>query len=142
MSRSGYSEDYGCDNHWEMIMWRGAVASAIRGKRGQAFLKEMLAALDGIESRRLIAHELVHEGDACAMGAVGLARGVDMSRLDPENIEGVAGTFGISDALAKEIAFENDQDFSYGTEETPEARYARMRKWVESHIKLSAADKI
>jgi len=46
MSRSGYSDD--CDDQWSLICWRGAVKSAIRGKRGQAFLKEMLAALDAL----------------------------------------------------------------------------------------------
>ena len=43
MSRSEYSED--CDSNWLMIQWRGAVASAIRGQRGQTFLYEMLHAL-------------------------------------------------------------------------------------------------
>jgi len=31
MSRSGYSDDFGNDYQWQQIMWRGAVASAIRG---------------------------------------------------------------------------------------------------------------
>lgn len=42
MSRSGYSEEL---DQWDLIRWRGQVASAIRGKRGQAFLRAMLAAL-------------------------------------------------------------------------------------------------
>jgi len=133
MSRSGYSDD-GWDDQWAMICYRGAVASAFRGRRGQAFMKEMLAALDRIETRRLIADELVHNGEACAIGAVALARGLDVTGLDPENIEGVAAKFGISEAMAREIVFENDDDFSYSRKETPEARYMRMRKWVESHI--------
>lgn len=33
MSRSGYSEDL---DMWDLIRWRGAVKSALRGKRGQA----------------------------------------------------------------------------------------------------------
>jgi hypothetical protein len=37
MSRSGYSDDYGDDEPWQLIMWRGAVASAFRGRRGQPF---------------------------------------------------------------------------------------------------------
>jgi hypothetical protein len=37
MSRSGYSDDL---ENWSLIRWRGAVASAIRGRRGQAFLRE------------------------------------------------------------------------------------------------------
>lgn len=45
-----------------MIRWRGAVASAIRGKRGQAFLREMLAALDAMPEKRLIAGSLVFDG--------------------------------------------------------------------------------
>ena len=44
MSRSGYIDDM--DDRWAAIMWRGAVKSAIKGKRGKAFFKEMLAALD------------------------------------------------------------------------------------------------
>ena len=62
MSRSGYSED--CDG-WALVRWRGAVKSAIRGQRGQAFLRELLAALDAIPDKRLIAEELVD-----AQGAV------------------------------------------------------------------------
>ena len=137
MSRSGYSDD-GWDDQWAMICYRGAVASAIRGRRGQAFLKELLAAMDAREAKRLIAHELVKEGDACAIGCVALARGVDVSGVDPENIERVAAMFGISDALAKEIVFENDQDFSWRNDETPEARFTRMRNWVASLIKSPA----
>ena len=45
MSRSGYGDDIG---QWDLIRWRGAVQSAMCGKRGQAFLKEMLAALDAL----------------------------------------------------------------------------------------------
>ena len=130
MSRSGYSDDF---DGWDLIRYRGAVASAMRGKRGQAFLKEMLAALDQLEPKRLIADELVKEGEACAIGAVAVARKLDISEMDPENIEGVAQVFGISDAMAREIVFENDQDWSY-RDETPEARYTRMHKWVESQI--------
>ena len=55
MSRSGYHD--GIDQ-WDLIRWRGAVASAIRGKRGQAFLREMLDALDALPEPKLIAHDL------------------------------------------------------------------------------------
>lgn len=135
MSRSGYSNDM--DNAWDLIRWRGAVASAIRGARGQAFLKEMLAALDKTEPNRLIANELSHGAEVCAIGAVGVARGIDMSNLDPEDRETVAGTFGISPALAAEIVFMNDEGGFY--KETPEARYTRMRCWIESHLKQDNA---
>lgn len=130
MSRSGYSDD--CEG-WDLIRWRGAVASATHGSRGQAFLKEMLAALDAMPEKRLIAHELEAKGEVCAIGAVGAKRGIDMSKLDPEDREGVARAFGIAPALAAEIVFMNDE--SFWSKEEPEARFDRMRAWVVSQIK-------
>ncbi len=122
MSRSGYSDD--CEN-WSLICWRGAVTSAIRGKRGQAFLRELLAALDALPEKRLIADELeIKDGAVCAIGAVGKARGIDMSVLDPENMEKVATTFDIADAFAKEIVWVNDEAGPW--KETPEQRFIRV----------------
>jgi hypothetical protein len=131
MSRSGYSDDYDDYDQWQQIMWRGAVASAIRGKRGQAFLREMLAALDALPEQKLIAHNLEVNGAVCAIGAVGMARGVDMSKIDPEDYNTVAGKFGIASAMAQEIVYMND-DWYFS--ETPEERFFRMRKWVEKQI--------
>ena len=88
MSRSGYDDDY--DNTWGLICWRGAVASAFRGSRGQAFLREMLQALDNLPDKKLIAKELIQEGAVCALGAVGKARGVDMTSIDPEDRSSVS----------------------------------------------------
>lgn len=129
MSRSGYSEDH--DDQWQLIRWRGAVASAIRGKRGQSFLKEMLTALDALPERKLIQNELIEEGAVCAIGAVGKMRGVDMTTLDPEDHETVAAAFGIPHALACEIFWMNDE-WSY--RETSEARFERMRQWIDAQI--------
>ncbi len=133
MSRSGYGEDI---DHWQLIKWRGAVSSAIKGKRGQAFLKEMLAALDALPRQRLLQNDLIDgTGEVCAIGAVGLARGVDMSQVDPDWPEQLAGTFGIARALVCEIEYVNDEDVPYYKEETPEERFARVRNWVASQIK-------
>ena len=153
MSRSGYIDDP--DSNWAMIQWRGAVNSAMFGARGQAFFKEMLAAMDAMPVKRLTAHELVEEADevpcshwgmfksesVCAIGTVGKARGVDMSGLDPENYSAVAGTFNIADALAREIVYMNDEAGAW--RETPEARFVRMRAWVKSKIReTSRADAV
>jgi len=136
MSRSGYSDDLG--DTWDHIRWRGAVASAINGFRGQCFLQELRRALDALPEKRLIAHELQDKYDSntvCAIGAVGRMRGVDMSMIDPEDSERVSGVFGIAEAMAKEIEYENDEGAGYWSKETPEQRYSRMREWVESRIK-------
>ena len=130
MSRSGYSDD--CDG-WELIMYRGAVASATRGKRGQQLLRDLLMALDAMPNKRLIAHELEHDGEVCALGALGKVRGMCLEVLNPEESEDVAAAFHVAPALVKEIVFENDEDFHY-SKETPEARWSRMRAWVVSQI--------
>lgn len=138
MSRSGYTEDY--DDQWALIRWRGAVASAIRGNRGQAFLREMLAALDAMPEKSLIAESLVEEdGSVCAMGAVAVKRGLDMSKVDPEDPWDVAAKFGVNVALVQEIAFQNDE----GTwkSETPQERWARMRMWVIRQIKCGPEER-
>ena len=137
MSRSGYNDD--CDDQWATIRWRGAVQSAIRGKRGQTFFRELLDALDAMPAKRLIANDLVREDstgfeNVCALGALGKARGVNMERLDPDDPETVAGTFNIADALAREVVFENDEGV-YWKRETPEQRWMRVRSWVASQIK-------
>jgi hypothetical protein len=132
MSRSGYTD--GWEDNWQTIMWRGAVESAFRGRRGQAFLKEMLEALDALPEKKLVDSALEENGAVCAMGAVGKKRGVDMSKIDPEDSATVAGTFNIAEAMAREIAYENDECF-YNNTETPEKRFQRMRSWVESRIK-------
>jgi hypothetical protein len=132
MSRSGYIDDF--DDQWHAIMWRGAVASAMRGKRGQAFLKEMLAALDALPEPKLIAKELELNGEVCAIGSVGKARGLDMSSLDPEDYETISGTFRIAEAMAREIMYANDEG-THVRNETPEERFKRIRSWIVKNIK-------
>jgi hypothetical protein len=129
MSRSGYSEDY--DDQWSLIRWRGAVASAIKGRKGQAFLREMLVAFDGMERKCLIQNELEQEGEVCSIGAVGKARGVNMREIDPEDLETIADRFGIAPALAAEIMWLNDEWYS---RETPEDRFTRMHAWITGQI--------
>lgn len=132
MSRSGYVEDWDGDD-WQYALCRGRVVRAFKGKRGQALLKDMLTALDAMPEKRLIAHELeTSEGAVCAIGSVGKLRGVDMSKLDPEDAEGVAGAFDIAPSMAREIVYENDEAGPHN--ETPEDRYARIRRWIVSEI--------
>lgn len=134
MSRSGYSDDYGDDDPLALGRYRAMVASATRGKRGQALFKDILIAMNGMPCKRLIAHELEEQdGAVCAIGAAGKLRGVDMSGLDPEDAETVAGRFNIADCLAREIVWENDE--CGRRKETPDERFRRMRKWVRSQIK-------
>lgn len=158
MSRSGCTDDI--DDILAHGRWRGAVRRAMRSKRGQAFLREALAALDAMPDKRLIAGDLVVDGSqckfgpseiivgadelcdlrgnphpmgsCCLLGAVAISRKLDVSDLDPEDAESVAPRFGIADAMAREVVFWNDEGGAFA--ETPEQRWRRMRDWVESNI--------
>lgn len=130
MSRSGYSDD--CDDQWGLIRWRGAVASATKGRRGQQLLKDLLVALDEMPEKKLITDSLIEkDGAVCALGALGKKRGIDMSGIDPENYDKVANTFGIASPLAQEIMYMNDEAWYC---DTPEERFNRMRAWVSRQI--------
>lgn len=129
MSRSGYCED---SDNWSFIMWRGAVNSAIKGKRGQLFFNELLAALDAMPVKSLITDALEEDGGFCTLGVLGNARGLDMAVIDPEEPEQVSKGFNIAEALAQEVVYMNDEGTC--SVESPEHRWVRMRKWVADQI--------
>lgn len=158
MSRSGYHDD--CDDNWGLIRWRGAVASALRGSRGQAFLRELVAALDAMPEKRLASESLVTaDGEFCTLGVVGAARGVELEALDPEDWTSVANAFGLSEAMVREIVYENDEavcewdwvwvevcgpmrpyqprttSFRMPIDKAAERRWKHMRDWAQKHIK-------
>lgn len=130
MSRHSYSDEL---DDWALIKWRGQVASAIKGKRGQRLLLDLIAALDALPEKVLIAEALIDtEGDVCALGAVGMKRGITMDHLDPEEPEDIAEAFDIAEQLAREITYVNDEGGRY--DETPQQRWERMRVWAISHV--------
>lgn len=142
MGRAGYTDDIGSqEEQWAHIRWRGQVASAIRGKRGQAFLRELVEALDAMPEKRLISNVLEHAGNVCAIGSVGVKRGIDMTVLDPEDPGPIAASFGIAEQLVREIEYENDEAY-FGWDAkagkctfTPEGRWKHMRAWAAAHLR-------
>ncbi|HET9131159.1 MAG TPA: hypothetical protein VFO86_09440 [Terriglobia bacterium] len=127
-----------------MIKWRGQVSSAIRGKRGQNLLTQLLAALDAMPEKRLIREELEQDGEVCTLGALGKVRGIDMTDLDPDDPDGVAAVFDVAPQLVQEIVYMNDEynEFTYEVvggrsvrrDISPEQRWKNMRAWVASKI--------
>ncbi len=132
MSRHGYSDD--CEDNLALGRWRGQVASAIRGKRGQEFLKELLAALNAMPNKRLICGELQKDGEVCAIGAVCVARGIDTSNIDVHDYETISNKINLAHQLVMEIEYQNDE-MSMTCAETPEERWVRIRKWTVSKLK-------
>jgi hypothetical protein len=135
MSRHGLYDASDSEDILEYGRWRGAVASAIRGKKGQAFLRELLAALDAIEAQRLIGDGLENEhGEVCALGAVGRCRGLDLQSVDYEDHEAVADFFGINEKLAQEIMWINDEWVRRNNVPAMMERYHSVRRWVLENI--------
>lgn len=145
MSRSGYSDS--CDG-WALIRWRGAVKAALRGARGQVFLRELAAAMDAMPEKVLTAGVMRDEdGCLCTLGVVAAARGKDLDSLNrlvgPEegDADALARELGISAAMAKEVMWENDEHaLFWNAGESPEHRWQRMRAWVDRQLANPGAD--
>lgn len=159
MSRSGYSDD-----GENVAMWRGQVASAIRGRRGQLLLRDLIAALDAMPDKRLFqGHLVAPDGGMCALGVLGTSRGVDMSQFEryidsdgccdqPEALADDLGrSLNAAHQLIQEVQYMNDewigrvydvpnpntapgQPRLLGRDSTPEERWARMRAWASKNL--------
>lgn len=145
MSRSGYTDDI--EDQWQHIMWRGRVASSIRGKRGQTLLRDLLAALDAMPDKRLYPNNFATaSGEYCTLGVLGATRGTKMDDLgdaeDGCDEKLVADRFGVAAPLVQEIMFMNDEwvdDYKFVDVEIcgPMRRgypdYGRHRKTIRMH---------
>ena len=137
MARHGYEDDI--DDPLAIGRWRGNVKRAISGKRGQAFLRDLAAALDAMPEKRLVSGVLqAKDGDCCAIGAVCKARGKDYTSHEddePYDLEelnaALAGELNIAQCLVQEAEYENDEG---PQAETPEQRWQRMRRWVSKKL--------
>ena len=132
--RSGYSDD--CER---LDLYRQAVENAIRGRRGQAFIREAISALDALPEPSLIADDLTDgRGGYCLLGAVGRARGVGDRKLRalsddrPGYVAQELG-FDIADSLAAELVNENDGE--HWGPETDAERFARVHRWLNGMVK-------
>lgn len=134
MSRSGYSDDYEEEYNNACFLYMQAVQNAIKGKRGQRFLRDLIAALDALPEKKLIHGDLELDGMFCALGSIGKARGLDMRGMDTTDHRALGKTFGIARSMAQEIMFQNDDDFNYVGTETEAQRWARMRQWATDQL--------
>lgn len=133
MGRHGYNED--CyEDHLQLGRWRGVIASATRGKRGQAFFRDLVEALDAMPVKELIRGDLENEeGAVCALGALGRHQGKDLSAIDIETCEEdydwspLGNVFDVAGPLTQEVMWENDE---YYRDQSPAERWTRMRSWA------------
>jgi hypothetical protein len=139
VSRHGYTDDY--DGEDNGAMWRGMIASATRGKRGQAFFRALLAALDAMPAKRLVDGELEKDGDYCALGVLAKAKGAVLAGLDTTDWDSLGSLFDIAPQLAQEVMCINDESVDWtqhSTECAPEERWRIVRGWVARQIRTRA----
>lgn len=137
MSRSGYVDDWSP----EMNLYRGTVERSLRGKRGQAFLRELRKYLEEMEVKRLVAGSFRERasGEFCTLGVVADRRDVDLEHLnrlvEEEGGWGIAEeagrALGISRAMAAEIMYMNDE----WAATAPRDRWVQMYEWTCRHLK-------
>lgn len=153
--RIGYTEEE--DYPGQFGLWQGNCQRSLKGKAGQAILRELEAALLALPSKRLIASSLVDaHGEVCAIGALAEFKGEitdDMIGQGEYDMEEVGIQLGMPRLVAWKIVEMNDLQFA-GTdlvfgegpyrwpneqpyayvEVTPEQRYERMLKWVREQV--------
>lgn len=149
MNRSNYSDD--CDDLLALGRWRGRVASALRGARGQALLRRLAAALDAMPVKKLACitsgDGLSQDGCDCALGVLARLEGVPLDDSEPETL---GRLFNVWYGLAAEVMWINDEQYShdyyYGPKRyegeqlrwaspSDEGRWVHVRDWVARHLK-------
>jgi hypothetical protein len=139
MSRLYYDDDW--DYNVEGLQ-QGWLRSAIQGKRGQSFLRELVAALDALPTPELScgALEDAQTGCCCAFGAVRRLRGAENVRLgfhaEEEDITPtyLAEPFGVSETLAWAVVQANEEMHESNTELARRRRWADVRNWAMRNL--------
>jgi hypothetical protein len=116
----------------EYLAWQLEVAEAILSPAGQAFMQELVKALDAIPRKELIAGRLAdNRGGCCALGTVCRSRGLDVSQVDHDNLEDISRFLDIPCQIVDEVVYLNDAAYPG---EAPTDRWARMRFWAGNQV--------
>lgn len=136
-----YQDDYGFEP-WMQGQQAGALRSAIRGNRGQQFLRDLVAALNALPEPKLSAGALEDEetGCCCAFGAVRRYRGTDAVPLyfDPQEKDldppHFVEPFNVATALAWEVVEANEGRSVSNSEAAMRQRWSSVRAWAARQL--------
>ena len=150
------------DRPGQFALWDANCRRSLRGKAGQAALRDLEAALLALPEKRLIRDRLEHDGEVCAVGAYARHKGLDLSKFDPEDESDAVGVeAGMPRLVAWKIIALNDVtldtvwevadgplnrwDAHYKgglavvRDMTPEERYEKVLAWVRAQLAPQAA---
>lgn len=160
--RISYSEDE--EYPGQFALWQGNCRRSLRGKAGQAALRELEAALLALPDKRLIAGKLIDaEGGVCSIGALAKYKGRDLlnePHVGPDDefegdgeMEEIGMELGMPRLVAWKVVEMNDVQFDgrdlvtlegpyrwYSEKPkawvpiTPEERYSRVLAWVRRQL--------
>ena len=141
MSRYSDCDDYDWEP-WMEGQAAGALRSAIRGRRGQQLLRDLIAGLDALPVPELAAGALEDPktGCVCALGAVRLQRGPEAVplRFDPTDEDAdwreLAKPFDISETLANAVVSQNEYGSKRNDEQSRRRRWLSVRAWAVGHL--------
>ena len=141
MSRYCDSDDYDWEP-WMEGQAAGAMRSAIRGRRGQQLLRDLITGLDALPVPELAAGALEdpETGCVCALGAVRLQRGAEAVPLsfdltDPDiDWRDLAEPFDISETLANAVISENEYGSKRNDEQSRRRRWQSVRSWAVGNL--------
>lgn len=156
--RISYSEEE--DFPGQFSLWRANLGRALRGRRGQAALRELRDALLALPDKKLIDGHIAKDGAVCAVGALmldkkmkslGVAREEALKLLEADYVpyggwekwDGYddadtaeeAKAYGIPYMVAWRLVELNDEDL-YKAD--PEERYRRVLAWTEKQLAEAA----
>lgn len=118
---------------------------SLAGKKGQAALRELVAALEAMPEKRLCKWAMVDdEGEVCALGAYVLRKRIQRGDTYAQAIKTIdhegenrmshdlASHYEFPAAAAWAVAFRNDEILDRCS---PEERHALMLEWARAQIK-------
>jgi len=127
---------------WMEGQTAGALRSAIRGRRGQRLLRDLIEGLDALPVQELAAGTLKdpETGCVCALGVVRLQRGADAVplRFDPTDPDvdwrDLAKPFDISETLANAVICQNEYGDKCNDEPSRRRRWRLVRRWAVCNL--------
>ena len=128
------------DDPLDYARYEAAKRSTLRGRRGQAFLRELVAALDALPRPELSEGALGDRrtGCVCALGAIALAQGDSFDDLAKDNgnwsLDETAERYSISPTLANEIISANDDWRDGNAVNVRRSRWRHVRAWAVHHL--------
>lgn len=128
----------------QFALWQANCRRSLQGKKGQAALRELEAALLALPEKRLIADKMIDaDGEVCAIGALAKHKGRDLLAEphmgDPDEFEGdgemeeIGVELGMPRLVAWKVVCKNDVEIDGHYENLP-----GPYRWFQEQSRLRA----